>query len=52
MIFGGQGLNTYVFQQSDVTKGVINVKQMPMRSGFKKETGFCGGNDSVIKSFN
>lgn len=23
-----------------------------MRSGFKKETGFCGGADSVIKMFN
>ena len=50
VIFGGQGVNSYYFQHSDVQKGAINMKQM--RSAFKEKPGFCQGNDSVIKMFN
>lgn len=51
IIFGGSGVNQYIFQPSDVDleKKTINVKVA--RGTFKDKTGFCGGSDTVIRMY-
>lgn len=51
MIFGGSGVNSFIFQPSDVDlqKQQINVKVA--RGTFKDKTGFCTNSDSVLKTY-
>lgn len=51
IIFGGSGLNQFIFtpQDVDLQKGKINLKQA--RGNFKDKTGFCQGSDTVVKMY-